>query len=380
MMVIIYSLFILFYGFLIIRLYLSWNVIGTNNNAAIPDKSFKPFLSVVIPVRNESENILNLLNDINKQKLFPNDFEVIVVDDASTDDTLQKVQINKHHFRYQLKVVSLAVEAGFTGSHKKRALTLGIQNSNGDYIVTTDGDCRVQQGWLSSLVDFIKINKPACVTGPVTFVKEESFFKDMQIMEFAFLIGTGASSLNIGFPNMCNGANLCFSKQAFFDVKGYEDNSHIPSGDDEFLMHKIYRKHPGKVYFLKAAEFIVSTKAKDDLKSLFYQRRRWAGKWKMYSDLRISLFAAFYFLFNLIFFISLVQVIFGNYPVNIFLIQLIIRIIIDFIFLQSIMKFLKQPFSIFRFAFAEFLYPFYILVLGIASNFGNYEWKGRKLK
>ncbi|MDQ3392657.1 MAG: glycosyl transferase family 2, partial [Bacteroidota bacterium] len=184
----------------------------------------------------------------------------------------------------------------------------------------------------------------------------------------------------MNFPNMCNGANLSFTKKSFLAVKGYEGNTHIPSGDDEFLMHKIYNKYPGKVYFLKSENFIVTTKAKDDLKSLFYQRRRWAGKWKLYSDFKISLFAAFYFLFNLVFFASFLMMIFGEYHFSMFLVQFVARLVVDFVFLRSIMKFLKQPFSVPLFIVAEIIYPFYILILGIASNFGNYEWKGRKIK
>lgn len=378
MMIILYSLFIFLYSILILKLCLSWQRIG-KKSWNINNIQAGTFISVIIPVRNESENILQLLYDLNKQKLSSNQFEVIVVNDDSTDDTIEKILGNRMNFKFQLKICHLKVEEGFKGSHKKRALTLGIENSKGDYIVTTDGDCRVPTQWLSTLKKIITEQNPACITGPVTFEKENTLFKDMQIMEFAFLIGTGASSLHMGFPNMCNGANLSFSKKAFLEVKGYEDNTHIPSGDDEFLMHKIFKKYPGKVYFLKSKNFIVTTKAKDDFKSLFYQRRRWAGKWKLYSDIKISLFAAFYFIFNLIFFAIFILVMFGKYPVEIFLLQTIIRFIIDFIFLKSIMKFLNQQFSLSLFFLAEILYPFYIIVLGIASNFGNYEWKGRKL-
>lgn len=380
MMIIIYSFFILLYSLLVLKLHISWENIGLPDSYVKYKKDVNPFFSIIIPVRNESENILPLLSDIDKQKINPNEFEVIVVDDASSDGTVEKILANLNRFNFQLQVLHLNTEEGFTGSHKKRALTLGIENSNGNYIVTTDGDCRVQPQWLSSLKEFIIKYRPECITGPVTFEKENTLFKDMQIMEFAFLIGTGASSLHLNFPNMCNGANLSFSKKAFLEVEGYQGNEHIHSGDDEFLMHKIFKKFPKRVYFLKSKGFIVSTKAKDDFKSLFYQRRRWAGKWKMYSDIKISLFAAFYFLFNLIFFVVFLKVIFGNYPIAVFLIQTLIRFIIDFVFLKSIMKFLNQPLSILSFILAEFLYPFYIIVLGIASNFGNYEWKGRKLK
>nr|MDQ3394576.1 glycosyltransferase [Bacteroidota bacterium] len=194
MMVILYSIFIFLYCILILKLYISWENIDLKIINSDERQPQEHFISIIIPVRNEANNILPLLYDINKQETSPQHFEVIVVDDASTDGTIDKVLAHKSSFCFDLKVLYLKVEAGFTGSHKKKGLTLGIEHSKGDYILTTDGDCRVQPHWLTSLRSIIIEHQPECITGPVTFENENSIFKDMQIMEFAFLIGTGASS------------------------------------------------------------------------------------------------------------------------------------------------------------------------------------------
>lgn len=376
-MVLIFSVFTIIYLLIVIKLFFSWK----NIDNAIETHSPLPeplFFSVIIPVRNESGNILNLLGDLNAQTLESEKFEVVIVDDDSSDGTYELIKRHQFDFKFSLTLLKLEVESNFKGSFKKKALTLGVLNSNGNYIVTTDGDCRVTEKWLSSLNNFLNRSYAECVTGPVTF-KEGSLFQNMQTLEFAFLIATGAASLNIKFPNMCNGANLAFSKKAFFEVNGYEGNAHIPSGDDEFLMHKIYKRFPQKVRFLKDNEFTVLTIAKETIQSLFFQRRRWAGKWSMYSDKKISLFAAFYFVYNLIFIISLIMVILDAFPLGIFFTLVFSKIILNFIFLKTTLNFLKKKLFIPIFILTEMIYPFYIAILGIASNFGHYEWKGRKI-
>ncbi|CAN5615152.1 glycosyltransferase [soil metagenome] len=380
MIITIFTLFTIAYSIIVLKLYFSWKEINCEIDELDEEKSIYKLLSVIIPIRNESENIISLLNDLNLQDLPPQKFEVIVVDDDSTDGSLELIRSQKQNFKFNLIIKNLKAEPDFKGSHKKRSIALGIHHSQGDFIVTTDGDCRVHHQWLSSLMHFINYRSLECVTGPVTFNNEDSLFEKMQTLEFAFLIGTGAASLNLGFPNMCNGANLAFSKKSFYDVKGYEGNVHIPSGDDEFLMHKIHEKYPDKVCFLKTKNYTVSTKAKQDIKSLFFQRKRWAGKWKLYKDIKITIFAIFYFFFNAMFLIALIMAITGEFAIWFFLVLVFTRITVDYIFIKSVLKFLKKKFSWWMFLLAEAIYPIYVIILGIAVNFGYYEWKGRKIK
>ena len=99
-------------------------------------------LSVIIPARNEANNIENLLLDLQKQQY--SDFEVIVVDDHSEDNTLEVVErfIQSNPWCRLLSNLH---------SGKKAALTLGIESAKGSIIVTTDADCRISSGWLSAL-------------------------------------------------------------------------------------------------------------------------------------------------------------------------------------------------------------------------------------
>ena len=86
---------------------------------------------------------------------------------------------------------------------------------------------------------------------------------------------------------MCNGANLAYERKLFYEVDGFAGIDHIASGDDMLLMHKIAKKYPGKIYYLKSVDAIVSTHPMQSWKQFFNQRIRWASKATHYDDKRI---------------------------------------------------------------------------------------------
>ncbi len=373
----LFSIFSFLYASLIAVFYRSWNKID-GANAGLIDKQIK--VSVLIPVRNEEKVILQLLEDIERQDYQKNMLEVIVINDHSTDNTRKIILENKEQFSYDLQLINLNVSDDYDGSHKKSAITQAVELANGELIINTDGDCRVGIKWISTFVKFYLEKNAQFISGAVTFRHEKSLFERLQTLEFASLIGVGAASMQIGKPNMCNGANLAFKKSVFMEVKGYEGIDHVHSGDDEFLMHKIHERYPKRIFFMKDNHAIVHTYAKPNLAALIHQRKRWAGKWKYYKNLNIKLLAVFIFIYNFLYFAAFFSILFGKYSLKIFAVQLIIKFIADFIFMKSIMKFLEKPFIMIHFLIIELFYPFYAVFFGIVSNFGKYEWKGRKLK
>ena len=334
------------------------------------------FLTVIIPIRNEADNILNLLQDLELQEYPKHLFEVMVIDDESSDGSPELVK--SFHCNYNLKLISLSKKN--TNSPKKEAIAMGISLSKGKLIFTTDGDCRVGKKWLTTYENFYVCKNPKFIFGGVTFNGEQSVFEKMQTLEFASLTGSGASFLKLGFPNMCNGANLMYEKSAFLEVKGYEGYDHIPSGDDEFLMHKIYNLYPEKVHFLKNSEIIVSTKAKSDLFQFYNQRKRWAGKWKYYMFSNIKYIAMYIFACNFLLIASLVFTTFHVISLYSFLTIIIIKLLPDYIFLNTVLKFYEKKISLIIFLLTSLFYPFYVSFFAISSNIGKYSWKGRSFK
>ncbi|MFT4733449.1 MAG: cellulose synthase/poly-beta-1,6-N-acetylglucosamine synthase-like glycosyltransferase [Arcticibacterium sp.] len=339
-------------------------------------KHQKKKISLIIPVRNEEKGIQNLLNDLEAQSLAKTDFEVLIVNDNSTDSTQDIVlsHINKSKINFKL-IQLLEAQIGF--SPKKRAIGKAIGLSEGEIIVTTDGDCRPASQWLETIqayfanYDCVFLSAPVCLSSP----KPEKFFTRIwykfQEIEFASLIVSGATSIKMGKPNMCSGANLAYLKSAFHEVGAYEGNDHIASGDDEFLMHKMKEHFPNGVHYLKNETSLVQTSPIPDLASFYNQRKRWASKWQHYSAISPKILALFIFSCNALFLFALFSV-----DVN----WILLKLIPEFFFLSSVLLFFKKSKLIPLIPLLQIIYPMYVVFFGLLSLKKNkYVWKERAL-
>ncbi|WP_080056657.1 glycosyltransferase [Spirosoma aerolatum] len=339
-------------------------------------RSDGPLITVIVPVRNEADSIFQLLTDLNQQSY--RQFEVIIADDASTDNTAGIVQAYIRTATYPLRLLLLKDER--TASPKKRAISQSIAIAEGKLIVTTDGDCRVTKNWLAAIADFYGKTGARLISGPVTFTSERSVAESLQTVEFASLIGSGACTMALRFPTMCNGANLCYEKNAFTEVGGFAGVDHLASGDDEFLMHKIAARFPDSVQFLKSIEAIVQTKPHRTIRGFYNQRRRWASKWQAYQSYLPSALAVFVFLSNAAPIIAVLGWL-GNYWNGSFTVLTVgLKMIPEFVFLRQVLVFLQKRKTVVAIPLTQLLYPFYVLFFGLAAQSRGYIWKDRKLK
>lgn len=248
-----------------------------------PGEAHSARFSIVVALRNEEANIVKLLDTLRRQKYCEKKFEVLLVNDFSTDSTPHLITQRLATGMYpNFRLISLA---DFTDkSGKKSAITIGIQHSEFDWIITTDADCIFGQHWLQSFAGFINSEKPDMVIGPVVVVAEANLFSQMQSLEFMSLSGVTAGSAAVGRAVMCNGANLAFRKELFNKVGGYHDNNRFASGDDMFLLQKFKKLNNTRISYLKSHGAIAYTRPKATLFEFFSQRGRWAGKAHGYHD------------------------------------------------------------------------------------------------
>ena len=325
--------------------------------------------SILIPMRNEASNIIKLIEDLVRQEYSVVNYEIIVVDDHSEDNSWQLVN--------KLRIPNLQLVKNI-GEGKKEALLTAQKQANYEYIIQTDADCRIGANWLLSINRYLKNNSVKLLLAPVIFEKRQSFLNSLQELEFyALMVSTaGLTALNKAF--MANGANLIYSKEVIDNSDIYRKN--IRSGDDVFLLHYVKRKYSAdKIHFLISKDATVRTKALNKPTDILNQRIRWASKSKYYKDLNTIFIGVLILLVNLALVMSFIASFnFDNFKLiykNLFFIKLLT----DFYVILPILIFYKRVYLLIYFPILSFVYPFYISFVGLLSQFRNFEWKGRKI-
>ncbi|HUM97056.1 MAG TPA: glycosyltransferase [Chitinophagaceae bacterium] len=358
------------YCFVILNYWMSWKQIPVFEAATLqPAISF----SVVIPARNEEQNIATLIEDIQKQNYPVQLFELIIVDDHSTDNTATIIKNYPGIKFVQLSGLQI-------NSYKKKAIETGISVAANEWIVTTDADCRVSPQWLSILAAFIEEKKPVLVAGPVFMSYDNKAFQIFQSLDFLMLQGITGAAVHHKMHSMGNGANLAYQKKIFIEVGGFAGIDQIASGDDMLLVHKMRLKYPEGISYLKSSQAIVSTGAEKTWKAFFSQRIRWASKARKYQDKKLFPILLMVYLFNVSFFVLLIAGFWRFEYWFVLIAMLFIKTLIELPFFISVARFFNQTNLIKSFILFQPLHIFYTVCSGFLGQLGRYEWKGRKVQ
>jgi cellulose synthase/poly-beta-1,6-N-acetylglucosamine synthase-like glycosyltransferase len=359
---------------------------------------FKPAtkISIIIPARNEAQNIDACLVSIVSQSYPKHLFEILVVDDHSTDNTAAII------LNYQLqnvKLISLKdfMAANEINAYKKKAIEIAIQHSTGELIITTDADCIAPQNWLQTIAAFYQQKQPDLIVMPVAILPSPfgeglgvRFIEIFQALDFMTLQGITGASVHKKFHSMCNGANLAYTKKAFNVVGGFKGIDTIASGDDMLLMHKIYQQNPDSIAYLKSASVIVQTAPVKTIGEFFNQRIRWASKADKYEDKRIFGVLLMVYLFNCLLVVIPIIALFNNNKRSIlhitystfdlWLLLLALKTVIELLFLFPAAKFFSKQILLWWFPLMQPFHIVYTVIAGWLGKFGNYKWKGRNVK
>ena len=361
----------------------------------LADSPITAQLSIIIPARNEEENIAACIQSILNQSYSKNLYEIIVVNDHSTDAT---ASIVKTFNEPNIKCVDLINFIGNeTNSFKKKGIEVGIAQANGELIITTDADCVAPPNWLQTIAAFYEEKKPDLIVMPVSIFPSPSgvglgvrFIEIFQALDFMTLQGITGSAVHKKIHSMCNGANLAYTKKAFNTVNGFAGINNIASGDDMMLMHKIYSENKKGIVYLKSAAVIVQTKPVKTITEFINQRIRWASKADKYEDKRMLPVLIVVYFFNLLLLILPIIAILSNFKFQIFNFQfstlqfwfwlLLFKMVIEIIFLIPIAKFFNKLPLLFLFPLMQPFHIIYTVIAGWLGKFGGYSWKGRQVK
>jgi len=333
------------------------------------------FISIVLSARNEANTIERFLEQIIKQQFPTTHFEVIIIDDASEDNTYQIANTVLEKSALQFQVISEPVHQG-----KKKNIAKAIMMAKGSIIVTTDADVVFRfSNWLSTISNYFEIHKPAMLVMPIDFETESGILPTFQIIENIALTAITAGYVGIQKPFMCNGANLAFKKSAYEFVNGYQSHLKISSGEDVFLMEAIKKINPSGIHYVLSRALIVKTKVQTNFSDFFNQRIRWAYKAKYNSNF-LNLSAGFMVVMaNLLmvaFFMSIINKSVIMPYLSIFVLS---KFVFDFLLLFLASDYLG------RLKYLGWMIPFqciywiYALVIGICSLFIKPYWKDKKI-
>ena len=394
----------LFYVILITTLLIGWRKIPE-----LKIKNIEPKIrfSVVIPFRNEAENLPFLLNSLAKLNYPTSKYEILLVNDTSEDTSVQICTdfINSHP-EIQMSIFE---NQRTSNSPKKDAISTAIKNAQFEFIITTDADCKTPENWLQAFNEKMVETSAKMVAGPVKIAEAHSnsskegetlnfeikisdtsknidrenrwlkYFHAFQEMDFMSLQAAGAGGFGLKKAFMCNGANLCYEKSAFLKADGFSGNDEISSGDDVFLLQKFTEKK-WPVSFLKCEEAIVLTIAQPTFNSLVSQRIRWAAKTSAYKSNFAKLVGLTVLLMNFSIVVGGLLAFLGSIPYQPLLFAFFFKFNVDFTLLFHSAGFFKRKDVLRNYFWSSFIYPIFSGYVAIMSLFSGYEWKGRKFR
>jgi len=226
-------------------------------------------ISVLICARNEALNLKRHLPSVLEQR-YSGYFEVLVLDDASTDDTSNV--LNQFQAIYpHLKVLRMAEK---TSPGKKQALARGIEAAKFDNLVFTDADCRPSSRfWLANLVKALSERpETEIVLGYGPFRPKSGFLNAWARYETAYTALQYVSFARSGIPYMGVGRNLALKKQLYKRVGGFQAHRDLPSGDDDLLVNA--GAQAGKVVVCLEKQAFMYSEAKTTWRAWLRQKSR----------------------------------------------------------------------------------------------------------
>ena len=360
------------YSGLILWVYRGWKSSQSLNTTSI---STLTGISVIIPVRNEGNNITDCIQSILLNDFPKTHYEILVIDDHSTDHTKESVLTlmdpNVHYYSLNKDI-----------NGKKHAITFGVQHAKFPLILCTDGDSRVGKNWLQAHTKAYENPDIQFCAGTVLPDAGNTLINNFQWLDYLSMMAVTANGIYRKAYFLANGANMSYRKSAFLDHKGFEGNFNRASGDDIYLIQKITRNNNSAATFLSDKESIVITKSEKTWKSFFNQRKRWASKAINSFDQTVKVVQGFIFAYTLLIVLLIpTTLLYPNLFFKSLLFAWLVKVIVDYIFLLKLAFYYENRKVTKWFIPSFFIYNIHILLSGFYALFPpEYEWKHRKVK
>ena len=341
------------------------------------EKILEPSLSISIIVcaRNEEHNIEACLKSLIALDYPRELYQIIIVDDHSEDQT---AEIVRSYSGVQLLRLSDKLKGKRTGSYKKQGIKYGIENSTGDWIVTTDADCVVNPSWLRSILSLQKESDCDFIAGPVMIKNQNTIWGRFEALDFMGMMGLTGAGINSEKWFLANGANMAFSRSCFNQLEVYREN--YASGDDVYLI-RAFREANFKIKFNVDPNAVVKTRGNETFAGFIKQRIRWGTKNKNPGSISAGLMMSIPFLFALAILFLLGFSFFSLSAFVVLLFVVFLKWAIDYFYLIQLAEHFNLQKLLIGFSVSSVLHILYISLFGISALLvRKYKWKGRTVK
>ena len=322
-------------------------------------------VSLIICAKNEAENIEKNLPLILKQN-HPN-FEVVLINDASSDDTLELFEKFALHHK-NIKIVNVENNEAFWGN-KKYALTLGIKSSSHELLVFTDADCKpTSNDWLQDMANHFN-NSKSLILGYGAYEKKKNSLLNLLIRFETLLTAIQyLSYAKIGSPYMGVGRNLAYKKSLFFEANGFINHMKIRSGDDDLFVNQIGTKKNTSIC-VTPNSFTVS-EPEQSFKKWILQKRRHVSTASHYKK-RHQFSLGLFFIAHILFYVLASILLAFSFKWLFVLIAIGIKYVIQFIVYYAAAKKLNEKDTVYMLPLVEvslILSQLYIFTSNLVSK------------
>ncbi len=329
----------------------------------------QPFVSIVVAARNEEAYIGACIASLSDQTYPADRYEIIVVDDNSTDSTRDVI-------KQFAGVRCLAPSPTFAAfSAKKRPMATGIDAALGDIIMTTDADCTAPITWVESIVSSFGGDTDVVVGYSKIAPISDNLVHRFQSFDFFALLSAAAGAIWIGRVWAATGQNLAYRRRIFDRVGGFSTISDRPSGDDVLLL-QLFRRAGAVVSFCAEAGGHITTWRSETLLGLTNQRRRWASNAQLQLKLNPAFFAYVVSVFSVAALPVAALILQGSY-FWLFAIVYGLRLPIDGAVVWLGRSRINSTESLAFFPVWMLCQVPYVLIVGIGGTLLGFKWKGR---
>ncbi|MEA2096295.1 MAG: glycosyltransferase [Candidatus Cloacimonadota bacterium] len=327
-------------------------------------------ISIIIAARNEEKHLPNLLESLVNQSYLEENYEIIIVNDRSDDNTVNIVSEytskNSNITLLQVKNESKSLLG------KKGALDIGIRSSKHDILAFTDADCVPTNKWIEQINNHFT-DDTDIVAGYSFIHYKNAFFKFLKNLERSSLFAVIAGSFGWNWGVTITAGNMAYRKELFYKVGGFGDIGTIRSGDDDLMIQKM-GKYARRMKFMFHPDSMINTGRDSTTNSQINQETRRGSKWRYYPA-SIKIMTLFIFVYYLVFIGSFFGFLFANLSTTLFIIILFLKIIPEFLLLTLFLARIKRLKLMWVFPIAELIYIPYFVLFGLKGTFGKYRWK-----